>query len=135
MKKIILALIVSVFLLTSCVLDRDAYILLGNEPIDPNNFEFVDKQPVFNQRQRIYYILLSKEPIENPKLRLQVLNVERKFTYFKVEPAYVIDINRGPHKHYVTDYFTLHQSGTYTIRIFSFDNLDLPIAETEFVVR
>lgn len=135
MKKILLTLFLSLFLLASCTWEKDAYILLGKEPIDPNNFEFVNKYPVFNKYQRIYYILLSKEPIESEKLRLQVLKIDRKHPYFQVEPEYVIDINRGEQKHYVTDYFVLHKTGTFFIRIFSFDNLDLPLAETEFLVE
>ena len=135
MFKVILVAFLCLFLLTGCVIEKDAAILLSSEPIDPQNFNFLNKQPVFTVRQNIYYILLSKKPIRNEKLRLQVLKVELKGPIYKIEPAYGIDINRGEQEHYVTDYFTLHKAGDYFIRIFSFDDLEYPIAETQFKVE
>lgn len=135
MKRVFLAIIIPLVLLTSCVFKKDAVILLGPEPIEPGNLQFIDKKPVFKQRQRIYYILISQKPIENPKLRLQVLKIDRKAPYFKLEPAYCIDLPRGAQEHYVADYFALHGAGTYIIRIFSFDDFENPIAWSEFVVE
>ena len=129
MKKLILTLFLCVFLLTSCVWDKDAAIFLSTEP------SFSSNQLVFKQRQKIYYALVSKEPIESEKLRLQVLRIDKISPSYKLEFAYGMDINRGAQKHYVTDYFTLHKAGTYFIRIFSFDNLENPLAETEFTVE
>ncbi len=135
MKRVITGLSLCLCLLTSCMWDEDAVILLSPEPIDPDNFTFINKFPVFKQRQRIYYILASKEAIESETLRLQVLKIDRKEPYFKIGYAYCIDINRGDNRHYVTDYFTLHREGTYFIRIFSTDEPEFPIAQTEFVVE
>lgn len=135
MKKTFLILIVFICMLTACGKEVKTAIFLGKEPIDVENFSYVNRQPVFKQWQKIYYILVSKESIESPKLRLQILRLDMKHPYYKIEPAYGIDINRGEQKHYVTDYFILHKTGTYVIRIFSHDNLDVPIAETEFLVE
>ncbi len=136
MKKVIfISLICVIFFITGCFSEEKAGIFLGREPIDPKTFSFENKQPVFKQRERIYYILLSKDPIENPKLRLQVIKLDMKHPYYKIEPAYGIDINRGVEKHYLTDYFVLNQAGTYIIRIFSYDDLEEPLAQTEFVVK
>lgn len=135
MTRLLILLILGIFMLSSCVWDKDAAILLSDEPIVPEEFEFKNQMPRFKPGQRIYYILLSKKPIENPKLRLQVLRIEYKSPHFKVEPIYAVDINRGEHEHMVTDYFTLHRDGNFFIRIFSHDELKLPIAETEFVVE
>ncbi|OGI00362.1 MAG: hypothetical protein A2Y25_09510 [Candidatus Melainabacteria bacterium GWF2_37_15] len=129
MKKLILAIFLCIFLLTSCVWDKDAAIFLSTEPA------FSNSQTVFKQRQKIYYALVSKEPIESEKLRLQVLRIDKISPAYKVEFAYGMDMNRGAQKQYVTDYFTLHKAGTYFIRIFSFDNLEVPLAETEFTVE
>jgi len=135
MKKLAITVFFSLFLLTACIWDKDAVILLSPEPIEPGNFEFYDKMPVFTSLQKIYFILLSKEPIESEKLRVQVLKIDRKYPAFKVEPAYCVDINRGPEKHYVMGHFVLHSDGNFFIRIFSHDNFELPIAETEFLVN
>lgn len=135
MKNLFLAAFLFIFLLTGCTLKKNAAILLSSEPIDPTSFIFENKQPVFTVRQKIYYILLSKKPIKNEKLRLQVLKVELKGPIYKIEPAYGIDINRGEQEHYITDHITLHKAGDYFIRIFSFDDLQYPIAETPFKVE
>jgi hypothetical protein len=135
MKKVILSLIFALIFAVSCVFEQKAAILLGREPIDITNFQFVDKYPVFSAKQNIYFVLISKEPIENPKLRVQVLKLDKKGPAFGVSIAYAIDINRGADKHYVTDYFVLRKAGDYMIRIFSHDNMQKPIAETEFSVE
>ncbi len=125
----------SIFLITACDREKDAVILLGNEQIDPSNFVFQNTQPVFKPRQKIYYILVTKEPIESEELRIQVLKLDQKYPAYKIEVAYGRDINRGSQKNYVTDYFILHKEGNYVIRIFSHDNFDKPISETEFLVE
>ncbi|HSA07468.1 MAG TPA: hypothetical protein P5556_09840 [Candidatus Gastranaerophilales bacterium] len=135
MKKIIFIVIMSIFLITACDREKDAVILLGNEQIDPSNFVFQNTQPVFKPRQKIYYILVTKEPIESEELRIQVLKLDQKYPAYKIEVAYGRDINRGSQKNYVTDYFILHKEGNYVIRIFSHDNFDKPISETEFLVE
>ncbi len=135
MKKLVITIFLSLFLLTSCFGEKDAVILLSSEPIEPGNFEFVNKTPVFTVMEKIYYILLTKEPIESEKLRIQVLKIDRKYPAFKVEPAYCIDINRGPEEHYVMGHFVIHKDGDFFIRIFSHDNFELPITQTEFFVN
>ena len=135
MKRVILALIASICLLTACNKELETAIFLGEEPISPENLSPVNRYPTFKPYQRIYYILLSKEAIECPKLRLQVLRLDLKYPCHKIEPVYGIDFNRGENKHYIADYLTVHKEGTYVIRIFSHDNFKTPIAETEFLVQ
>ncbi len=135
MKKIIFILAICLFLTTSCDRTKKAAIFLSHEPITPAGMSYINRYPVFKVRQRIYYMLVSKKPIESAKLRLQVLRLDRKYPFYKIEPAYGIDINSNYGEHYVTDYFVLHKAGSYVIRIFSYDNLEKPIAETEFSVE
>jgi len=135
MKNTVIILLACVFLLISCDRKEETAILLSNKPIDPSSLEFVSEKPVFTQREKIYYILLSKDPIEDKKLRLQILKLDMKYPYHKIEPAYGIDINRGQGKHYVTDYFTLHTTGKHVIRFFGHSDLEKPIAETEFWIE
>lgn len=139
MKKLaphlIFALIFVLVFAVSCNSEQKAAILLGSEPIDMTNFQYVDKYPVFSVKQNIYYILLSKDPIENPQLRVQVLKLGGQYPGNAVGLAYGTDINRGTDKHYVTDYFVLRNVGDYVIRIFSHDDMQNPLAETVFKVE
>lgn len=136
MKKLLLILVFTVFLLTGCVIDeKKAAILLSPQPIDQNNFSFVNQYPTFTQRQRIYYLLITKEPILSEKLRLQVVKIKKVGGYFQADMSYSMDINRGADMHFVTDYFTIHDPGVHVIRIFSLENLETPISETEFTVE
>ncbi len=135
MKKLFFAIITCFFLITGCDREEDAVILLSDHKIDPSNFTHENRYPVFKQRQRIYYILASKEAIEDTKLRLQVIKLDMKYPYYAIEVAYGTNINRGKEKYYVTDYFVLHKAGNYVIRIFGFSDLQKPIAEAEFLVE
>jgi hypothetical protein len=135
MRKLVFGLILMLALATACDFKQKAAILLGSEPIDMTNFQYVDKFPVFSVKQNIYFILVSKDPIENPKLRVQVLKTGGSYPGSIVDIVYGADINRGSDMHYVTDYFVLRKAGDYVIRIFSHDNMEKPLAETEFRVE
>ena len=135
MKKIIFILVTCLFLVTSCDRTKDAAVFLSIKPVTPGSLSYINRYPVFKVRQRVYYILVSKKPIKNTKLRLQVLKLDKKYPFYKIEPAYGIDINRKQDRYYVTDYFVLHKAGDYVIRIFSYDDLEKPVAETEFSVE
>ena len=121
--------------LSSCD-SQKRLLLLSSEPINRQNISIVPEKPSFSERQKIYFLLLSKEPIECPVLRLQVLKFENKYGYpiSKVDIAYAIDIERGENKNAVSDYFVLQESGDYFIRIFAADNFRTPLVEAEFSV-
>lgn len=134
MKRVFLALLFF-FITTGCDNEKEAVILLGKESIDPSSYVFEDRMPVFSQRERIYYILLTKEPIQDAKLRIQILRLEKKYPYHGIKMAYGADINRGKETRYLKDYFVLHKAGNYVIRIFGVSDFEKPIAETEFLVK
>lgn len=125
-----------ILLLSACN-KKEAAIFLSSNPINSSNFATVEEQPVFKERQRIYFVLASKQPIESPVLRLQTIKLDNKYNYPipQMEIPYAIDMERGSNPYIVADYFILHQDGNYFIRIFSLDNLDKPIAEAEFFVE
>lgn len=123
-------------LLSGCI-EKDAAIFLSDSPINLNNLSSLQENPVFKVRQKIYFTLVSKKPIESAVLRLQTIKLDNKYGYpiAQMEIPYAIDIERGSNQHVVSDYFVLHQDGNYFIRIFSLDNLESPIARTEFFVE
>lgn len=134
LKHIII--IVLCLFLTSCKNQKIA-LLLSSEPININNVTVLPEKPAFKAKQRIYFVLLSKNPIECPVLRLQTLKLESKYGYpiQKVDLAYAIDIERGENKNVVSDYFVLQEDGEYFIRIFSRDNFITPMVEAAFTVE
>jgi len=129
-------IIITIFLLSGCI-KQDAAIFLSENPVNLNNLATLQESPTFKVRQRIYFTLVSKQPIESPVLRLQTIKLDNKYNYPipQMEIPYAVDMERGSNPNVVSDYFVLHQDGTYFIRIFSLDNLDKPIAEAEFFVE
>ena len=125
-----------IILLSSCERQESA-IFLNSEPINLNSMPAFEEKPTFTVQQKIYFVLLSKKPIESPVLRLQTIKLDNKYNYpiSQMEIPYAVDIERGENQHAVTDYFVLHQDGIYFIRIFSLANLNKPIAEAEFIVE
>ena len=137
MKKYLIGLLIgSILLLSSCKKQNRA-LFLSNEPINLNNYSVVNEIPTFYTGQRIYFALVSKKEIECPILRLQTIKLDNKYGYPipHMEIPYAVDIPRGNNLHAVTDYFVLHQSGNYFLRIFEKDNLVKPIIEIEFIVE
>lgn len=137
MKKLLFLLCFFPVLFLSSCNKQDTAILLSENPININDFSSFSSCELFKVRQRIYFVLISRKPIENPVLRLQVAKMENKYGYsiLQVEVPYAVDMERGQNLHAVTDYFTLHQDGDYFIRIYSKDNLKKPIAEAQFSVE
>ena len=142
MKKLLFFIcFISIILLSSCK-KQEAAIFLSDSSININNsaqisFIVNNESPVFKVQQKIYFVLISKQPVESPVLRLQTIKLDNKYNYpiSQMEIPYAIDMERGSNRHVVTDYFVLHQSGNYFIRIFSLENLNKPIAEAEFFVE
>ncbi|OGH99695.1 MAG: hypothetical protein A2039_06005 [Candidatus Melainabacteria bacterium GWA2_34_9] len=137
MKNLLALLIIAVILLLSACDKKEAAIFLSADPISLNNLATLQESPTFKERQRIYFALVSKQPIESTVLRLQTIKLDNKYNYPipQMEIPYAVDMERGSNPNVVSDYFVLHQDGTYFIRIFSLDNLDKPIAEAEFFVQ
>lgn len=134
-KFLFLIYFITILLLSGCN-KNDAVILLNDSPINQNNYASIQDNPTFSVRQKIYFLLASKKPIESNVLRLQTIKLDSKYNYpiQQMEIPYAVDMERGSDQHFVADYFVLHQNGTYFIRIFSLDNLDKPIAEAGFFV-
>ncbi|MEI8388477.1 MAG: hypothetical protein WCG23_01200 [bacterium] len=135
-KFLFLIFFIPIILLSACN-KEDVAIFLNDSPISLSDLESLQEKPVFKVRQKIYFLLLSKQAIESPVLRLQTIKLDNKYDYPlpQIEIPYAVEIERGPNPHAVTDYFILHQDGTYFIRIFSLKNLAKPIAEAEFIVE
>lgn len=137
MKKLLIILIfLPVLLLSSCKKAERA-LFLSDEPINLSNYSVIPEIPVFYEGQRIYFALVSKDPIESPILRIQTIKLENKYNYpiAQMEIPYARDFERGENQHAVTDYFVLHQSGNYFVRIFALDNLSRALVEAEFIVE
>jgi hypothetical protein len=137
MKQFLFLICLIPILLLSACNKKEAAIFLSDSPINSNNLGYLQENPTFKERQKIYFVLASKKPIESPVLRIQTIKLDNKYgePIPQMEIPYAVDIERGQNQHVVMDYFVLHQDGTYFIRIFSLDNLNKPIAEAEFIVE
>jgi len=133
MKNYFLLCTLLIFLLCGC--DRQkAAIFVSSKPIDAQNFEVSNMRSLFKPGQKIYYILLNPKPFLSSKIRLQILKVDYKGSFFGVNLIRGRDIEIDKQKQYITGDFVIHQNGYYALRIFANDIYECPLAETHFQV-
>jgi PBP1b-binding outer membrane lipoprotein LpoB len=135
-KYLFLILLIPILLISGCKKKQHAILLLNDNPINTANYRNLEEKPTFKVRQKIYFLLAAKEPIESNMVRLQVIKVDNKYGYniSQVEIALGTDLEVGESKHIISDSFALHQEGNYFIRIFAINRLHKPLAESEFTI-
>ncbi len=140
MKKniFILILILSATFLLGWVWKKKepkAFIFLSDEIITPSNISAKVLRKVYDAGDRINYLILKKEEFETDQIRLQVIKVEPKFPFYKVEIVYTKDLEIDTRKNFFFDYFCLHQEGQYILRVFEYTDFNRPLAEGFFKVE
>ena len=99
MKNYFLLCTLLIFLLCGC--DRQkAAVFVSSKPIDAQNFEVSNMRSLFKPGQKIYYILLNPKPFLSSKIRLQILKVDYKGSFFGVNLIRGRDIEIDKQKHH-----------------------------------
>lgn len=132
-KTILLLLIFSLCLFSGCAKKENAMILFSSNTID-RNFDLSKNETVFTTAQRINFVLLNPNPFTSDILRLQILISNIKTGSF-LDIAQARDIEIDPNKHYAMGSFCVYRDGKYIVRIFSKDDLDVPLAEANIWVN
>lgn len=136
MKKffLILFVLISCFVLTSCTFQSDkAAILLNRHPITEKNI--YDYEKSFPVGARIYYIILMPKKVESRYLYLQVIKNDNDYGRMGYDLIWTKDVRlKDEEIHYYTDYLVLNQKGFYTIRAYSKDNPHKTLAYYDFYV-
>lgn len=133
MKRIILLLFLSIFILCSCAYDRGT-ILFYSQPVKKETIQNDEKH--FRTGEKIYYLFLAPKRMENDYIRVQIFKMTDKAHKGGYEIVRRKDFRlMKDQRYYHSDYFVLHQSGRYVMQVFSMDNLQYPLSLNDFYVK
>ena len=133
MKRIILLLLLSIFLLCSCAYDRGT-ILFYSQPVKKETIKNDEKH--FRTGEKIYYLFLAPKRMENDYIRVQIFKMTDKAHKGGYEIVRRKDFRlMKDQRYYHSDYFVLHENGRYVMQVFSMDNLQYPLSLNDFYVK
>lgn len=133
MKRLLLVLVFSLFLLSGCVYDR-GIILFNTQPITRENA--LSDAKVFPVGQRVYYLFIAPKRMENKFIRVQVFKMTENAPWGGNEVVRTKDFRlMKDERYYHSDYFTFHETGRYVMQVFSTDDLQHPLSIGDFYVR
>ena len=129
MKKIVLLILLSIFLITGCNnKDKQHAVILFSSKLIDQDFSFNKAEKAFYTGQRINFVVLNSKPFTSKTLRLQLIRTNMKARVY-MEMAQGRDIEIDKTKFYVINSFCVYQDGQYAVRIFSPDEPKIPLAE------
>ena len=133
MKRIILLLLLSIFILCSCAYDRGT-ILFYTQPVKKETIQNDEKH--FHIGQKIYYLFLAPKRMENDYIRVQIFKMTDKAHKGGYEIVRRKDFRlMKDQKYYHSDYFVLHEKGRYVMQVFSTDDFQHPLSIGDFYVK
>jgi len=131
-KIVIIAILFLCFIFTACT-NENGIILFNSTPITQNNV--LNDKKVFKQGERVYYLFIAPQKIQNDFIRVQVFTITDK-GHLGEEVIRTKDYRlMKDERYYHTDYFTFWESGKYVMQIFSHDNFTSPLAVNYFYVQ
>ena len=131
--KIFLLVISLLFCLTACTYKR-GIILFNTQPITRENA--LQNQKVFAEGQRVYYLFIAPEKMDNEFIRVQVLKMTEDAPWGGNEVVRTKDYRLMlDERYYHTNYFTLYEKGRYVMQVFSHEDFQHPLALCDFYVK
>lgn len=122
------------FFLVSCNREKPA-LFLGAEKLMPANFSLDKTAKNFDSGHKIYFLFYYPKPFKTDVIRMQILQLTVIMPIDAFSLAMAKDIEIDINDKFVTDNFVIHNEGTYLLRIFTKDNLDVPVIQQEFTVN
>ena len=133
MKKILLIFLLSFFLLCGCS-SKKGIILFNSQPITRQNA--LQDQKTFGIGQKVYYLFIAPQKMENEFIRVQVFKMTDKAAWGGYEVKRTKDYRlMKDERYYHTNYFVLHEKGRYILQVFAHDNFQHPLAYNDFYVK
>lgn len=131
--KIFILLISLLFCLTACTCKR-GIILFNTQPITRENA--LQNQKVFAEGQRVYYLFIAPEKMDNEFIRVQVFKMTEDAPWGGNEVVRTKDYRLMlDERYYHTNYFTLYEKGRYVMQVFSHEDFQHPLALCDFYVK
>lgn len=133
MKKILLILFFSMFLLTGCS-NKRGFILFNSQPFTKENV--ANHQKVFQSGNRVYYLFIAPERMKNNYIRVQVFKITDKAAGGGAEVLRTKDFRlMKDQRYYHSDYFVLNEKGRYILQVFGMNDLQRPLALNDFFLK
>lgn len=135
MKKlfVLFLLFFSCFIFTACKHDK-GIILFNTQAITKENVLTDAKH--FKIGQRVYYLFIAPERMENKYIRVQIFKITDKAALGGAEVVRTKDFRlMKDQRYYHSDYFVLYEKGRYVMQVFSIDDLQHPLAFNDFYVK
>ncbi len=129
----LLIALTSILLLSGCGKQK-AFVCFNNLPIT----EATVLHPVseFQAGTKIYYLFFSKKPLDNDYIRIQIFKNADNIPYGGYQMVHVKEYRLMKDEvYYQTDYFVIHQPGRYIMQVYDPQNLNIPLANGEFIVK
>ena len=131
--KLLLLIITSVFILSSCTYDK-GIILFNTEPI--TRLSILKDQKVFQAGNKIYYIFLAPQKMDEEFVRVQIFKMTDSAPWGGNNVVRTKDYRLMlDERYYHTDYFVLHEKGRYVMQVFSHNDFIRPLAINDFYVE
>lgn len=134
MIRVLITIFSALVLLCGCDREERAMIFFSSKPIT-QEFTFDKAENNFELKNKIYFVLYNPKPYTCNVVKLQVLKSEDKSSVFVSTIAQAREIEIDPDNPYILNSFVLYSEGNYWLRVFSRDNLEVPIAEANFRVN
>ena len=91
---------------------------------------------VFTVGQRVYYLFLAPNRMDNEYIRVQVFKMVENAPWGGNELIRRKDFRlMKDERYYHSDYFVFHSAGRYVMQVFSMDDLQHPLSIGDFYVR
>ena len=133
MKKLILLLVLSIFILCGCKYDR-GIILFNTQPVTKENALHDSK--VFESGQRVYYLFIAPKRMDNKYIRVQIFKMTDKAPWGGNEVVRTKDFRlMKDERYYHSNYFTLYEKGRYVMQVFSTEDFQHPLSIGDFYVK
>ncbi len=133
MRHFLLIVLFSSVFCSACV-KQQAFVAFNNRPVTKETVMYPVSE--FRAGEKIYYLFFSKKPLENDYIRVQVFKKDDTISRGGYEMVRVKEYRLMKDEvYYQTDYFVLHLPGHYILQVYNPQNLNLPLANGEFVVK
>lgn len=132
-KQIVFCLILMFCTIFGGCKKDDPIILFNKQPITAETL--LHNSMEFDLNRRIYYIFITQKPIKSEYIKVQIIKKEEKTSVAGLKLVYANDFKVYQDQvYYYTNYIVLHEAGHYYMQIFSMDNLEKPLARSDFYV-
>lgn len=108
-------------------------ILFNHSPISKENV--LNNSKTFKPDERIYYLFITEKPLKSQYIRVQLIKKDEKVEFWGTKIVYSNDYKLNKDQmYYYDDYLVIREAGHYYMLIFSKDNLEKPVATSDFYI-